>query len=328
MNNFKEILKNIKFKIINLNYFSNKNKIKLNKNSTYNNIVIKFSNYLIDANNIKDIENFSLKIKYFIMLMEKNCENFNSKNLVNNFKKTLFDISKIGQEKITHGDVGYNYKDKSITFSLNGFLVTNHELLHLSTLDKDTGICGFHNNGTGLGLNEAYTQLLTERYFNESVGKSYFIETKLINILEQVIGQDNMEKYYFNVSINSLINELSKYENESNIVKFINDMDKLLKVDINYIENPTIEQVKEFQGLISNLCNFLLSCIKNKIDILISLNQTDKAIEFYNNLNLFECAIKTSSDGNSYNINFFDLKFKKDIEKSIFDSNFENIRKK
>ena len=40
---FKEIIKTIEFKKININFFSTKNKIKIEKNSNYDNTIIKYS---------------------------------------------------------------------------------------------------------------------------------------------------------------------------------------------------------------------------------------------------------------------------------------------
>lgn len=305
MNKFKEILKNIKFKIINIRFFSSKNKIKLDKNSNNNNVVIKYSNSLVYAEENKNIEILSQEIKDFLSVMERDCKNFDPTILIKNFKKTLFDVSQIDDTKdIIRGNVSNDDKYKTIFFTIDGFNTTKHELFHLSTLAK--GQCGFNINNYAKGLNEGYTQLLAERYFSEGIGKCYLFEVVLVKIIEQLIGQDNMEKYYFDLDLVSLINDLINYETEENIVNFIKNLDILLENDIFYITCPTLEQVEFFRDIMSNLCIFLLSCIENKVKLLLSANLIIEADDFIKDLVLPDNAEKLSTDNNIYKINMFD----------------------
>lgn len=75
--NLKKILGNIKFKITNIRFLSTKNKIKLSKNSNYNNVIIKYSNSLIYSKENKNIEILSNQIKEFLTVMESECKKFN-----------------------------------------------------------------------------------------------------------------------------------------------------------------------------------------------------------------------------------------------------------
>ena len=63
------------------NPFLNKkrNKIKLYKNYGYSNIVVKFDHKLINSRNIADVEELEFKIKRFLIVMNRECKNFNSK---------------------------------------------------------------------------------------------------------------------------------------------------------------------------------------------------------------------------------------------------------
>lgn len=292
MNKFIEILKTIKFKIINGMFFRRKNKIILDKNNNYNNITVKFSNMLIKSINHKHIEEMSEHIKEFLNVMTRDCRNFASEILLQNFKITFFDISKI--KKIDNGIGGevnasmsfYPFlgihKIKNIKYTIDNFSVSKHELLHLSTLEGDA--CGFYQtnkNNLAEGLNESYTQLLSERYFYENIGEAYFYETFFCGILEKIVGKEKMEKFYFEVSLASLINELQQYENNENIMTFIKNMDLLLNLKLfNNTLNLTLENFNKCQNIVNELCEFLLSIFKRKID-LISLEQTKSESEVY-----------------------------------------------
>lgn len=305
MNKFKKILENIKFKITNISFFSTKNKIKLDKNSNYSKAIIKYSNSLIYAKENKNIEILSDQIRKFLVVMENECKNFEPTLLIKNFKKTLFDIHEIDDTKdIIRGNVSSDIKNKTVFFTIDGFKTTKHELFHLSTNDGDKS--GFYINNYARALNEGYTQILAERYFAEGIGKTYLFEVMFVKIIEQLVGQDKMEKYYFDLDLVSLINDLSKYESEQNIVNFIENLDNLLGNDLFYIECPTLKQVETFIEIIDKLCDFLLSCIENKVNLLLSSNSVMEAIDFVKKLIVPESAEKRSTDDYVYKINLFD----------------------
>ena len=73
-------------------FYCNFKKNKLLK--TNNNIVITFSDVAIKDINRENIELLSEKIKNFLIILEKNCKNFNSKLFIKNFQKTVFNINK------------------------------------------------------------------------------------------------------------------------------------------------------------------------------------------------------------------------------------------
>ena len=83
----------------------------------------------------------------------------------------------------------------------------------------------------GIGLNEDYTELLTNRYFaNEfdcSIGYEY--AAKIAEMVEKIVGKDKMENLYLTSNLYGLIKELNKYSNSFEIMKFISDTDFVLK---------------------------------------------------------------------------------------------------
>ena len=78
-----------------------------------------------------------------------------------------------------------------------------HELLHALTSFKCKNllISGFHHKNIGQGINEGYTDLITNRLLNISeydykIGYPY--ESIVSNIVEFIIGKEKMYSLYFN----------------------------------------------------------------------------------------------------------------------------------
>lgn len=113
-----------------------------------------------------------------------------------------------------------------------------HELFHMSTSKKDNNLVfnGFSQANIitketiGIGINEGYTQLLTERYFNDECSKgnySYFVY--ICDLLERIVGKSKMEKLYLNSNLYGLVEELKNYAFDEDITCFISYLDFLIK---------------------------------------------------------------------------------------------------
>lgn len=111
-----------------------------------------------------------------------------------------------------------------------------HELLHMaSTVIKNgvryTGFCQKRiKNGIsiiGKGLNEGYTQLLTEKYCGgpNVCGPSYKQTLKIMGFLEKVIGEERVQRLYFKADLPGLIKEMGKYASKEEIARFISGTD-------------------------------------------------------------------------------------------------------
>ncbi len=96
------------------------------------------------------------------------------------------------------------------------------------------------HDSLGSALNEGYTELLTERYFNHgeeargTIGDyeaqvGYIFERSIASKLEKIVGQEKMESLYLNANLPGLINELKNYASEEEIMKFISKTDFLSK---------------------------------------------------------------------------------------------------
>lgn len=116
-----------------------------------------------------------------------------------------------------------------------------HELLHLaSTVFSPNSLpkIGFRYKTyddspkrkvivIGRGLNEGYTQLLTERYFEENEKGFYPELMDIAYLLEFLTGQAETERMYSEANLFGLIDKLSIYDSKENIIKLIKLIDTL-----------------------------------------------------------------------------------------------------
>ena len=106
-----------------------------------------------------------------------------------------------------------------------------HELFHVasSIIDGNTYFVGFsqYTNKKGIigkGLNEGYTELLTNRYFNSN-NKSYQFEMQCAYLLETIVEKSKMENLYLNADLFNLKNIISEYNTEDNFTAFLTNLD-------------------------------------------------------------------------------------------------------
>ena len=94
---------------------------------------------------------------------------------------------------------------------------------------ENSKFCGFDiKNIIGIGINEDYTEYLLEKYFKEE--PEYDRRAIFIQEIENLIGEDKLEEYYFNADLPSLIKELSKLSNKSEVIRLIYEYDALYNI--------------------------------------------------------------------------------------------------
>lgn len=84
----------------------------------------------------------------------------------------------------------------------------------------------------GVGIKEAYTCILDLRYFGNEEKKEYYrgiypISRTLVELLEKLLGRDNMERWYSQADLQSLVEALSKYFGRNMAIRFIDAIDKI-----------------------------------------------------------------------------------------------------
>lgn len=228
-------------------------------------------NLLVDAYNISgEIKNnYHHVITDFIKIMNKN-SNFDLSNFFENIK-TL----KIKNDPESFPENVQKFK-KHIGNSLGGFyrisenavylwkdysFVLYHELFHVAstprTADSEMSITGFdqkiNDKTIGQSLNEGYTNLLTKKYFDKNTifYSSYYFESNVAEIIEEVIGQNKMLKYFSTANLSGLINELTKYASLNEVIQFLINFEKECKnfysfSNGNYVFNKRAKEMHKF----------------------------------------------------------------------------------
>ena len=125
-----------------------------------------------------------------------------------------------------------------------------HELLHLACNNRknDNKIIGFDHHtikdkyilSFGVGLNEIYTEILTNRLFGKEINESTSKTIKLVLLLEQLI--EDLPSLYLNSDLYELVIRLSKYTNINESLDFIYNIDRLFEIEM---KNNIRKQDKE-----------------------------------------------------------------------------------
>lgn len=213
-----------------LSYANDKTKkFKLNKKQNETTKDTHFMNLFLEKNNAlkKDVKRKHKNvIKEFIILIHD--EFPYAQETLDNKLQNL----KIYMKKSSAGDnIGgfyihkYNIillsNDSNLDCKLKKTRLT-HELFHMAS-------AGFVDNDykTGDGINEAYTEYLNSKYFNNKHATGYFYLVLYAEILDDIIGSKILEEIYFKTGINGLRKYLSNYMSEEEINDFINNFDSL-----------------------------------------------------------------------------------------------------
>jgi len=175
----------------------------------------------------------------------------------------------------------------------------NHEFFHMSSAYKDeknnkmySGFSIREYNSVeiiliGSGLNEGYTELMTQRYFKKSADTflTYQILAIFAEYLEEIVGKEKMETLYLNANLNGLIKILLKYDNIENLIDFINSLDCIKNnyKDLDMLYDD-VEKIRKYLVILyaktkSNLEN-CLSQVQN-FDALLCKDMKDIGINIY-----------------------------------------------
>ena len=227
--------------------------------------------HTIDYNEINK-KLFSDSVLKFIDVMKKN---FNDAFL-NNFYRNLknLTVEEVERDKDDPPCEGVYYAtDNRVAMTKGSTYVGGifHELFHMasSAVKGDMRYIGFRQYNVktgvtfGVGLNEGYTQLLAERYFDlENDARSYIFQSDYAKMIEDIVGKDKMEGLYLNANLSGLIKELKKYISEEEIMRFIADLDFLTK-NLS-ARKPSRRQRALAQKCFNRLNRFIIICYARK----------------------------------------------------------------
>lgn len=242
--------------------------IKENKNKKIKVLPTKIINECKDIDNVILDGEFKDIIKKFYEVLKSNIDN----SLLANFEKNIKDLQIHNNKKFSLLTAAY-YEP-----SFNSIYIgkkTNldylyHELLHMSSTHREKNILfsGFtqytHGSLIGTGFDEGYTELFKQRYLsNKKSDGVYQHMVKIISIIEDVVGKDNMTKYYFQSDLDSLCNCLKKYLDEENIKSLIDDTDYLVECFKHFQSGITYSyNLNKLNNINKNLSKMLINKLK------------------------------------------------------------------
>jgi hypothetical protein len=183
---------------------------------------------------------------------------------------------------VSGGEVGgiYNSKENRIVIFKDIPKVIFHELMHMSStiITENKRYCGFYNQ-IGRGINEGYTQYLTEKFFPEEFEKKeeeiYKLETNYAMKTAMLIGEDKMTELYFKANLHGLVEEISKYSNKKDTIEFINCIDKINT--FSHSKNPFLIMKNEvIDSCMDYIFDFLVQAYSNKINSISGLTKEEK----------------------------------------------------
>jgi len=222
-------------------------------------------------------QQFGPSIIEFINTIKQNIPNSdlnlfynNSNNIKTSVKNFKVSNSILGE----HIAAQWVPEDNKIELSKDNYKLTiSHELFHASTtyIDPKTHIifCGFQqiksaNNQIGEGINEGYTQYLTEKYFSSApLLKEYPYEKRIAETVELIVGQEKMQSLYFNANLKGLIDILKRYNTEENVYNFITTLDFLNKHLTDKNLTPNSNQIR--LNSLKSINSFLIQTYIKKV---------------------------------------------------------------
>jgi len=186
-------------------------------------------------------------------------KNFNLRNIV-------FGGSTTGEYSAPKNEIQVQESDYFVTLP--------HELFHMASSyyreNDKTKYTGFVQFGKGKatlaeGINEGYTQLLTERYFGINEINVYPYEKVVAGNLEVIVGKEKMESLYMNANLNGLVQELKQYADVTAIRQFFTDVDFLSAHLDDVILLP--KEKSMITSKMTNVNQFLTGSYMKKINI-------------------------------------------------------------
>lgn len=203
----------------------------------------------VDIDKLTIDEKYKPYVKEFV---KKTSANFNFRNPNEKLETLTIKQKTILQTLLfPTSEAYYNDLNNKIYVGKNIDDSIYHELFHAFTIYKKnilSTVSGFNytNIHTDIArrLNEGYTDLLTNRYFDSVV--SYMIEANIARKTELILGEKNMQNLYASNNLYAIIKSLSKFSSEEEAIAFISSVDKL------GIYKNNIKKSIQFMNILSN----------------------------------------------------------------------------
>lgn len=228
---------------------------------------------------MNSISKYAREVCKCLFIFESECKNHNFdlnifyhnlKTLKAN-KSNIVDIilnklcNRVGWYSVANNKINYNENDDSMH-------IIFHEILHMASGIKDKVnnifFYGFSqktkDKAIGDGLNEGYTELLTQRFFDDK-SATYLIETAVARMCQEIIGQEKMTQLYFKADLKGLIDEFCKYAERKEVLDFLINLDFLSKYKEK--KDNTLAIKENLNNGAKIIYEFLIKTYKNKLNL-------------------------------------------------------------
>lgn len=276
---------------------------------------------------ISEIKSLELKekIENFEKVLKENFKQEDIHNFLYNREWLQVIIKKFSLKNVLRGAefVQGQYdvqKNQIILLSDHIKDASEHEFFHMASTDIDSNNLStgfsleFDGYNIGDALNEGYTQLLTERYFNDQNDGSYELEKAFAKNLETIVGNDRMQSLYLKADFFGLVEELTKYYTEYEIEEFLVKLDVISNIgDKNFVGTEEINKINKL--IEDNVCFLLKGYCKKLVKLNISLLEMKELIIDF----LFKVNIKYNIRDNEYyfDINRFNEIIRENLSKEL-----------
>lgn len=220
-----------------LKYCKNKQKLKIDKKFKSGvNTDIKIPPIInSNSDSMNNINKYAKEVCKCLFIFESECKNhdfdlnifYHNLKTLKVSKSNFVDIilnklcNRVGWYSVANNKINYNENNDSMH-------IIFHEILHMASGIKDKvndiSFCGFsqktRDKVIGNGLNEGYTELLTQRFFDDK-SETYLIETAVARMCQEIIGQEKMTQLYFKADLKGLIDEFCKYTERKDVLDFL-----------------------------------------------------------------------------------------------------------
>lgn len=250
-------------------------------------------------------------------------------NFYNNLNELKINPKKFGFQNLVFSSntaATYEVKKNKIEVDKDNYISTiYHELFHMasSIYKNDISYAGFSQSSQkpgvvclGKGINEGYTQLLTERYFGdiEEVKGTYKYQVHIVDKLEKIVGREKMESLYLNANLPGLLNELKNYATEEEVANFISSIDFL--TERFYDKKKLLFEKGMITNSLKNVNEFLLKTYAQKLKIqldagLLSVDELNEQLATYIS------SLGTSISAGKYSYEFLTIESSLEILKSV-----------
>ena len=287
-----------------------------------------------------NLDKWKNDINLFKEVISKNINRKYLSNFYRNLNSLIITNDDIKKEKKQVLEVKgcYTFFENKITLSQKSKKDTIfHELFHVATTTyKNNNLysgfnqCFFYKGkwvNIAEGINEGYTQVLTERYFpsKKENRSSYPFEKEVMLHIENIIGRKELEELYFTNYLNWLINELKQStDNENDIDEIILKTDYINR---NLYNKMSIKELITTQKYINDVSLLLIKLKVNKLINEVYYDDKDEN-EFNNELISYIKSLSKSIKVKHNKFYFLNLKQTEEYLKDVLENKEIKIKKK